>query len=454
MIDSINPTLSFDILEERKEYEKLFCACSFVNPDVTLEKCAWVEPCDFISIEYAEYWHRLKGHGDPMLAAQEAHLLIELTGYATQIPSSLFPEYYATEMKRLEYLWEASENIAQIALAISERDENIVKDKVAKLHAQAQSNRVHNVHLTSEVAEEFVKHINSQTPSLLTGLTDLDYILGGLFMGELTMMAGRPGIGKTSVVTAIAQNIATLNKNSKILFFSLEMDKIQLWARMACAKTSHSWQEIRSGRADPSAIKEVENASKQLELELEDRLIIEDSVWDIPTMISICASIRPSLVIIDHLSEIRWKDDNSDEVKWFGRATKILRTEIARRMHIPVILLHQLNRGVEGRENKRPQLSDLKWSGDLEAIADTVIMLYREDYYDDENPKKPQVVPMEMWIRKNRQGVMNSCAIVNFDTKTQRFSQARAPSYNTGGSPDRLPIVDNSPQMWYNLEHD
>lgn len=455
--------LSGDISGERQEYERLFCACAFVNPEGALEKCAYIEPCDFKDSDYAEFWRGLKEHGDPMRAATEAHILVSISGYATEITSSLFPEYYASEMKRFEYLEEATHTITSIASAISQRDENTVRDKVAKLHTMDQATQPWAARVPAEIGEEFIQRINTQSPSLLTGIEDLDGILGGLFIGELTIMAGRPGIGKTSAATAIAQNIATANKSAKILFFSLEMDKLQLWARMACAKTCHLWKDIRSGRADSQAIKEVENASKQLEIELGDRLIIEDSVWDVPSIINICANLRPSLVIIDHLSEIRWKDDNSDEVKWFGRATKILRTEIARRMHIPVILIHQLNRGVEGRDKKRPVLSDLKWSGDLEAIADTVIMLYREDYYDDNNPNKPQIVPMEMWIRKNRQGVMNSCAIVNFDTKTQRFTLARAPSYNNTNVPSgnvlnhnvvRLPAIDSTPQTWYNKEDD
>lgn len=436
-------SLSWTLTEERNKFERLFGACAFISPDTALNRCAWLEPSDFMLKEYGEFWKGMKEHGDPMKAASDAHILIELSGAATEVPSSLYPEYYAQEMKRYEYLYNASEDLSGIAIAISEHDDDKVKDKVAKLHTRTPGILVKNSASPMDISNEFIMRINTQTPSLLTGIESLDNILGGLFTGELTIIAGRPGIGKTSIATAIAQNMATANQDAKILFFSLEMDKVQLWARMACAKTSHSWQEIRTGRADANAIQEVEQASHDLEKELGDRFVIEDSVWDVPTMVAICNRLKPSLVIIDHLSEIRWKDDNAEEVKWFGRATKILRTEIARRMHIPVILLHQLNRGVEGREDKRPALKDLKWSGDLEAIADTVVMLYREDYYEDTTyMKKPTVVPMEIWIKKNRQGIMNSCAIVNFDTRTQRFL--------AGSVPQKMPMVDKTEHLWYN----
>ncbi len=440
----MDKSLSMSLSEEREKYESLFCGCAFISPEVALNKCAWLEPSDFSLKEYGEFWKGLKEHSDPMRAATNAHILVELSGSATEITTSLFPEYYASEMKRYEYLLNASDGLAGIALSISEHQESDVRDKVAKLHTSSPGIVLKQVSSISDISNEFIVRINTQAPSLLTGIPDLDSILGGLFIGELTILASRPGIGKTSIATAISQNIATANQNAKILFFSLEMDKIQLWARMACAKTPHSWQEIRTGRADVQAIKDVEQASKQLEIELGERLIIEDSVWDVPSIISICARIKPDLVVIDHLSEIRWKDDNAEEVKWFGRATKLLRTEIARRMHIPVILLHQLNRGVEGRDNKRPALSDLKWSGDLEAIADIVIMLYREDYYDD-TAKRPQVVPMEVWVKKNRQGIMNSCIIVNFDTRTQRFFPAHAVT----GLP-MISAIDNTEHLWYN----
>jgi replicative DNA helicase len=443
MTDDEHP-LSWTLIEERHKYERLFSACAFISPEVALERCSWLDPSDFCQKEYGDFWRGLKDHGDSMKAAADAHLLSELSGSATEIPSSLFPEHYANEMKRFEYLWDASEDMAGIALAISEHDELEVKNKVAKLHIREPGKNSKQVPSPADISSEFIRRIYSQSPSLLTGLDDLDAVLGGLFVGELTIVAGRPGIGKTSIATAISQNIASANKDAKILFFSLEMDKVQLWARMACAKTPYSWQEIRTGRADAGAVKAVEEASKQLEIELGDRLIIEDSTWDVPSMISICANIKPSLVVIDHLSEIRWKDDNAEEVKWFGRATKLLRTEISRRMHIPVILLHQLNRGVETRTEKRPQLSDLKWSGDLEAIADAVLMLYREDYYDEKAMKKPRVVPMEVWVKKNRQGVMNSCVIVNFDTRTQRFIQAKATT--------SFSAVDKIEHLWYNRQ--
>lgn len=440
---------------ERKEYETLFCACSFINPQAALEKCSYLEPSDFIDPDMSEYWKKLKEHGDPMRAAGEAHVISELSGASTEIPSSLFPENYANEIQRHKYLMDVSSGLSATVRAISERDDILVRDNVAKLHTMAR-NAAHEILLPSDISNDFIQRIHSQSPSILTGIDDVDALLGGLFVGELTILAGRPGIGKTSIVTAIAQNVAT--KGAKVLFFSLEMDKIQLWARMACAKTPYSWKEIRGGRADAATLQAIETASRELEKELGENLIIEDRVWDVPTMISICAQVRPSLVVVDHLGEIRWRDDNADEIKWFGRAAKLLRTEIARRMGIPLILLHQLSRDVEGRgDNKVPILKDLKWSGDLEAIADTVIMLYRDDYYDDKNMHKPSTVPMEVWIRKNRQGVMNSCAVVNFDTRTQKFSPARAPSYNSvnltklvrdaNEKPMRLDIIDNTEQM-------
>lgn len=441
--------ISLDLSEERKEYETLFCACAFINPEAALRKCAHIEPDDFLDEDMRNFWKGLKEHGDAMRAAGDAHVISELAKMTSEIPTSLFPENYANEIQRYKYLMNISSGITSTMLAISQRDETQARDNVAKLHSLQPVNQ-NQIILPSDIDNEFIARIYSQSPSILTGIDDLDAILGGMFDGELTILAGRPGMGKTSVATAIAQNIAI--KGTKVLFFSLEMDKIQLWARMACAKTPYSWKEIRGGRADNTALQTVANASQDLVKELGENLIIEDNVWDVPTIVSICAQVRPSLVIVDHLGEIKWKDDRADEVKWFGRATKILRTEISRRMHMPLILIHQLSRDVEGRsDNKVPILKDLKWSGDLEAIADNVIMLFREDYYDDKLMKKPSLVPMEIWVRKNRQGTMNSCAVVNFDVKTQKFYPARAVSLNQMVN-DRLDMVDKTEHMWYNKD--
>jgi len=433
-----------NLILEQRHYEGLFCGCVFVSPDVAVDRCAWLDDGIFVDEKYGKYWKGVKEHGDAIRSAVDTNLTSELSRYLSEIQSSLYPEEYARAILKFDYLRKASESSQKIMLGIIERDDCAVRSAIDSISETRLSMSDIDIAKTpADINTEFIDCITSISPSIMTGIEDLDKQMGGLFMGELTIVAARPGVGKTSLAMAIAQNVAydQNNENKKVLVFSLEMSRIQLWARMACAKAGIPWKLIRSGRAAQEFIDKAVKSSNELQGELEGRLFIEDETWDVPGMINIAAKLRPDLCVIDHLGEIRWGGDEQDELKWFGRATKIIRAEISRRLNCHTILVHQLNRGVEGRQDKRPVLSDLRWSGDLEQLADVVLMLYREDYYDEKAQKlMSTTVPIELWTRKNRQGIMNACSTLNFNVEQQRFYPADS---------GNLQIIDKVAQKWY-----
>jgi len=431
---------------EQRAYEARFCGCAFIAPDIALRECAWLDESVFSDEQYGKFWKSIKEQGDPIRAGIDTNLTNELSKTIVDLQSSLHPEEYARAILKFDYLRRVNISTQKLMQGLMLHDDNAVRLAIESINETKCSNPDTEVAKTpSEISEEFITHINSSSPSIMTGIEDLDKQMGGLFMGELTIVAARPGVGKTSLAMAIAQNVAYSKENEgkKVLVFSLEMSRIQLWARMACAKSGISWKTIRSGRAPKEYIDRVSSQSEILQQELEGRMYIEDETWDVPGMVNIAVKLRPDLIIIDHLGEIRWHGEEEDEVKWFGRATKIIRDEMSRRLKCHTILVHQLNRLVEGRKDKHPILSDLKWSGDLEQLADIVLMLYREDYNDEEKQNLSQVlVPMEIWTKKNRQGVMNACATVNFNVENQRFFPAEMNNY-------RIVDKEKDNSRWY-----
>jgi len=373
-----------------------------------------------------------------------------LAQVATNLPTSLYPEEYARAILKYDYLRRAGDGTQKIMRGIMERDDSAVRDAISAIgETICAASDEQPARTPKEISDEFVERITTMTPSIMTGIGELDKQMGGLFESELTILASRPGMGKTALAMQIAQNVATSaeTQDKKVLVFSLEMSRLQLWARMACSRASIPWSLVRSGRAPGEFIDKISSASRELQQQLEGRIFVEDEVWDVPGMISIASRLRPDLVIIDHLGEIRWHEDERDEVKWFGRATKMIRTEIPRRLHCHCVMIHQLSRDVEkrGADDKRPVLSDLRWSGEIEQLADIVLMLYREDYYNEEAYRMGmKIVPMEVWTRKNRQGVMNACSMVNFNLERQTFHPYSAPEHRQ--------IVDKTPRMWYDKD--
>jgi replicative DNA helicase len=132
-------------------------------------------------------------------------------------------------------------------------------------------------------------------------------------------------------------------------------------------------------------------------------------------------SNKPDLVVIDQLADIHWHDPKEKKIEWLGKACWHIRQIFAKRMRIPVVVVHQLNRDVEGRPDKRPTLSDLRDSGEIEQRSDIVLGCYREDYYAG-RPEGVHIVPFEVSPLKFRQGNSEARAILEYDLATQWFS--------------------------------
>ena len=240
--------------------------------------------------------------------------------------------------------------------------------------------------LTIEYAEKAYKK-SDEVVGLKTGLNDFDKKIGGLHKSDLIIVAGRPSMGKTAFATNIASNIC--NKKSKenktnVLFFSLEMSSEQLATRILSELSQISSEGIRTGNLSKTDFEKIVIASEKLK---DLSLFIDDS--PALTISSIRTRSRRlkrkkglDLIIIDYLQLISGesKNLNDNRVKEISDITRGLKA-IAKELNIPVVALSQLSRKVEEREEKRPQLADLRESGSIEQDADLVVFLYREEYY-------------------------------------------------------------------------
>lgn len=279
---------------------------------------------------------------------------------------------------------------------INELTERITKDTNTK------NKVVDNITMLSETLEKIEERYNNggQIQGMQTGYKTLDKALSGLHEGELFVIAGRPAMGKTATILQLAEGLAK-NGNTPMIF-EMEMSKEQLGNRRIAAASKISLAKIKNGLLDSKEFDKVAVAFNSLS---NNEMYIDDSSYQnaltIRSKLKVMKKKNPNLkvAIIDHLTlmDIGDSGNRSNDIGKVTRALKIA----AKDLGICVILLCQLSRACEQRADKRPMLSDLRESGNIEQDADNVMFIYRDEYYNkDTNDKNV----MEWIIAKQRDG--------------------------------------------------
>lgn len=254
-----------------------------------------------------------------------------------------------------------------------------------------------------------------------TGFTDLDKMTAGLHGGELLIVAARPSMGKTAFGLNLASH-AALREKRAVAFFSLEMSKESVMMRLLAAEAKVGLSEVRTGRVQDSSWPKLIAAASTLS---EAPLYIDDTSSISPFEIRArCRRLKAQqnldLIMIDYLQLMDLKQKVESRERAVSEISKNLKM-IAKELGVPVVALAQLNRSVEGRSDRRPMLSDLRESGSIEQDADVIMMLYRDDYYDKDDPEKQGHA--EVIVGKQRNGPTGTVKL-RFDAKYNKFRDA------------------------------
>ncbi|HKK84872.1 MAG TPA: replicative DNA helicase, partial [Roseovarius sp.] len=294
-----------------------------------------------------------------------------------------------------------------------------------------------------------------------TGLTDMDRKLGGLHKSDLLILAGRPSMGKTSLATNIAFNIAKAYKRGALPdgtegaieggvvgFYSLEMSAEQLAARVLSEASEVPSEQIRRGDMTEAEFRRFVDAAKTLE---SCPLYIDDTpALPISQLAARARRLKRThgldVLMVDYLQLVRAASAKDSRVNEISEITQGLKA-IAKELDIPVVALSQLSRQVESRDDKRPQLSDLRESGSIEQDADVVMFVFREEYYvEREKPSDDRLEEMAAWqermerlhgkaeviIGKQRHGPIGSVEL-SFEGQFTRFGNLVQP-WQQGGN--------------------
>ena len=249
-----------------------------------------------------------------------------------------------------------------------------------------------------------------------TGYTLLDTITSGLNKSDLIIIAARPGMGKTSFAMNIATNVARRPNAKDVVIFNLEMSKEQLATRLLSTEALVESSSLRNGRIQSDEWTRL--AASAAFLSTFPMFIDDTASMTVQQMKAKLRRVKDlGLVIIDYLQLMESTSKSDNRVTVVSEITRQLKV-MAKELNVPVILLSQLSRAVEGRNDKRPMLSDLRESGSIEQDADIVLFLYRDAYYNKESTRQNV---SECIVAKNRHGEVGTVELI-WDGQFTRFS--------------------------------
>lgn len=379
-----------------------------------------------------------------------------LSNISNAVPTTANVKHYArivAEKTKLRNLLKSCSDATN--MIYNNKDADSVQEKMLQaLLATRDTNKQHSIEALAETAKAaIIGRIKNRgmLPGIHTGFRFWDYKTGGLEKGLLYLFGARPSMGKTALLLCIILYLSDYLK-IPVLFFSLEMTAAKLIDRLISMITGIAAQDIKTGNLEPEATQIIDAALgkiKNLPLVVDDTPGLSLSEITARAMRQKLKNPALGLICVDHLSEIS-KQGQDERIAVSDNARGMKR--LAKNLNIPVILLAQLNRAVEGRNIKRPQLSDLRESGAIEECSDVVTFLYREAYYDES--KKGTREDAELIISKCRDGETGTIPlhwypeIVTFknpeyqpNTNSRKSNKAAPPkTTERGDSDDKCPF--------------
>ncbi|MFA7309085.1 MAG: replicative DNA helicase [Patescibacteria group bacterium] len=424
--DTVQKSLD-KILPHNSEAEEAMIGSLFIDNEAILKVVDYVSSDDFYSPANAAVYQSIsnlfqqKSPIDLVTVSEELERqgLLETIGGAlylsrlvNSVPTASHVLQYATivkEKKTLRDLIVVAQDISALGYAESEKIDVILDHAEQSLLGIGHKSLKQNfVALRSMLTDTFdrIDHLHrnrGQLRGVPTGFHELDFLLGGLQKSDLVILAARPSMGKTSFALNLALNAATKHKIG-VAIFSLEMSRDQLADRLLSSTSGVDAWKLRTGNLYEDDFAKIGEAMAVLD---EAPVYIDDSANI--TVMEMRAKARRlksehglGLIVIDYLQLMGGNSENRvQEISEISRSLKGL----ARELDVPVIALSQLNRALEMRPDKRPQLSDLRESGSIEQDADVVVFIYREEYYDKDTDRKNIA---EILVRKHRNGPIGS----------------------------------------------
>jgi replicative DNA helicase len=438
--DILEATLVPGILPPQDlQAEKYLLASIFVDSSSLIKIIDFLKPEDFYSSAHRAIYSAclslferdepidivtVHSELEKMGELEKAGGAVYLSEIASLLPTSAHIVHYAKIVKEKSILREIiriSQELIHRAYYSSEDSQELLSYAEKSFFELFYHGRKETFSSIKEIIKDTIKHLENlyQRGELITGIPtgfyDLDRMTAGLQRGDLIILAARPGMGKTAFALDIVRNACKLAGIGAAIF-SLEMSKQQLCARMLCAEAKVDFQKFRTGQLDTNEWQKIVQAAStlsQLPIYIDDTTGI--NILEVKSKARKLLKETPlGLIVVDYLQlmkSLERKERREQEISEISAGLKAL----AKELNVPVLALSQLNRKVEERPDKRPQLADLRESGALEQDADVILFIYREEFYNKDTPNKGIA---EIIIGKQRNGPMGVVKLAYFSQYT------------------------------------
>lgn len=354
-----------------------------------------------------------------------------LTTLTTSVPTAANVRHYAKIVKEKSLL----RNLITSATTIvseayeSEEDADDLLDKAERMIFEITSKKVEGGFVSlKEIIKDSIETIDTlyqrktNITGVPTGFADFDRLTAGLQRSDLIVIAGRPSMGKSAFASSIAEHVGVAEK-LPVAIFSLEMSKEQLVQRMLCSHAKVDANKVRTGFLSQSDWPRLTNAAGKLS---EAPIFIDDSAA--LSILELRGKARRlksqhdiQLIIVDYLQMLQSTSKSENRQQEIADISRSLKS-LAKELNVPLIAISQLSRGPEKREDRRPQLADLRESGAIEQDADVVVLLFREEFY---TPTEENRGAAELMIAKQRNGPTGTINLTFIKEYTRFESLAR-----------------------------
>lgn len=403
------------LLDQRVEAERALLGSAFIAPAETRQTCGWLPPTAFWLEQAAQFWTQFVAGADPQELAITMHLAPDLLRWSNDLPSAIHGHLYARKVAEGAYLAQVAHLGLQAAQAAHRGEHDAARDLVARLtDMQPQASQGANDFFAVAVA--FLEALDADVRSIPTGIRSLDLAIAGLERQTESVIAARPSQGKSTLALQIAMHAA--QQGARVLFVSLEMSEVNLFARAACPLIGVTWLDVRRGAVKPADLERLRSAAAELGSEYAPRLWVYDRRATTDTVWELCQTHRADLVFVDHIRKLGDRPE-LNETKRLGHITNRMK-DMAKQLNLHACLLVQLNRGADADADKPPELRNLRDSGEIEEDADLVLMLHGLPVNDVQRAKPTR--DTDLWIRKARDGVRDAKVELRFNLRTQKFA--------------------------------
>lgn len=416
----IQPATIYTDAPYDEDIERALIGSVLIEPTIYFGVSSSVAAADFYITRHQYVWEafdRLAETREPIERYTVRRALEEL-GYADQVddlyistlvnstPSALYANHYASLVARdasRRRLMVEADRIHQTAADKGITTEDVFAQAMAGIQGVYESARSQSpYHVMQDIAAELLQEAEANEPATgqMTGFNSLDTLTNGLHRGELVIVAGRPGMGKSAFALSIAHNM--IRQGRRVGLFSLEMDRKQITQRLLAITTGMSIQTIRARDFNQQQMGQYVEALGRVSTY---PLFINDEASLTPENLRL-KSLKLKfeqgldLLIVDYLQLMHAQGYNNNRVQEISYISRHMK-ELARELNVPLLSAAQLSRAVEQRADKRPQLSDLRESGSIEQDADIVAFLYRDVVYNEATEFPNQA---ELIVAKHRNG--------------------------------------------------